>query len=61
MTISFLKPARLPGAFIVRARVVKKQGRKLWVRGTLEDGDGEVKAESEALLMDQTPGRRSKL
>ena len=41
MTTSFLRPVKLPGPVIVRSRVVRKQGRKIYVRGTIEDGDGE--------------------
>jgi acyl-coenzyme A thioesterase PaaI-like protein len=41
MTTRFLKPVKVPGAVMVRARVVRKTGRKIWVRGTIEDGDGE--------------------
>lgn len=41
MTTSFLKPVKVPGVVMVRARVVKKIGRKIWVRGTIEDEHGE--------------------
>ncbi|KAK4039021.1 HotDog domain-containing protein [Parachaetomium inaequale] len=41
MTTSFLSPVKLPGPVIVRSRVVRKQGRKIFVRGAIEDGDGE--------------------
>lgn len=41
MTTSFLKPITLPGIVMVRSRVVKKTGRKIYVRGSIEDGDGE--------------------
>jgi acyl-coenzyme A thioesterase PaaI-like protein len=41
MSISFLKPIKLPSVVLVRSRVVKKEGRKIYVRGTIENGDGE--------------------
>lgn len=41
MTTKFLKPVKLPGVVVVRSRVIKKEGRKIWVRGSIEDGDGE--------------------
>lgn len=41
MQTSFLKPVKLPGSVIVRSRVVRKERRKIYVRGTIEDGDGE--------------------
>ncbi|AEO55269.1 hypothetical protein MYCTH_2053582 [Thermothelomyces thermophilus ATCC 42464] len=42
MSISFLRPVKLPGPVIVRSRVVKKQGRKIHVRGAIEDGEGQL-------------------
>jgi hypothetical protein len=41
MTTNFLKPVKVPGVVVVRSRVVKKAGRKIWARGTVEDGEGE--------------------
>lgn len=41
MTTRFLKPIGLPNVVLVRSRVVKRDGRKIFVRGTIEDGDGE--------------------
>ena len=41
MTTKYLKPVKLPSIVVVRARVVKKDGRKIWVRGAIEDGEGE--------------------
>ncbi|KAL2167399.1 hypothetical protein VTG60DRAFT_1349 [Thermothelomyces hinnuleus] len=61
MSISFLRPVKLPGPVIVRSRVVKKQGRKIHVRGAIEDGEGNVLAESEAVLVDKTPTMAGKL
>lgn len=37
----FRKMAKTPQVVLVRARVVKKDGRKIFVRGTIEDRDGE--------------------
>lgn len=82
MTTNFLKPIKLPCVLIVRSRVVKKAGRKIYVRGSIEDGNGEssvympffiwqgsttdrrlgnTMAESEAMLVDKTPRKTSKL
>ncbi|KAK4150921.1 HotDog domain-containing protein [Chaetomidium leptoderma] len=61
MTTKFLKPVKLPGVVMVRSRVVKVEGRKIYVRGSIEDGDGNLMAESEAMLVDKTPGKRSNL
>ncbi|KAL2255715.1 hypothetical protein VTK26DRAFT_2826 [Humicola hyalothermophila] len=42
MGFTFLKPVKVPGIVLVRSRVVKKDGRKIFVRGAIEDGDGEI-------------------
>ncbi len=41
MSTNFLKPVTLPNVVVVKARVVKKAGRKIWVRGAIEDGEGQ--------------------
>ncbi|KAL2158997.1 hypothetical protein VTH06DRAFT_3028 [Thermothelomyces fergusii] len=61
MSITFLRPVKLPGPVIARARVVKKEGRKIHVRGAVEDGEGNVLAESEALMIDKATAVASKL
>ncbi|KAL2200548.1 HotDog domain-containing protein [Corynascus similis CBS 632.67] len=55
MSISFLKPVRIPGPVIVRSRIVKKQGRRIYVKGAVEDGEGNLMAESEAVLVEKMP------
>ena len=37
----YRKPVRLPQVVLVRGRVVRKEGRKMIVRGAIEDKDGE--------------------
>ncbi|CAJ2513605.1 Uu.00g017240.m01.CDS01 [Anthostomella pinea] len=58
-TTNFRKQIRLPQVVLVRGRVVKKDGRKLHVRGTIEDKDGNVMAEGSGLWlsMGQNVGR----
>ncbi len=41
LTTNFLRPVKVPGVVVVRSRVVKKVGRKIWARGAIEDGEGE--------------------
>lgn len=52
MTTNFLKPVKVPGVVVVRSRVVKKAGRKIWARGTVEDGEGECWAVVLAMSVD---------
>ncbi|KAJ4300331.1 hypothetical protein N0V88_003004 [Collariella sp. IMI 366227] len=54
MTTTFLKPIKLPGIVLVQSRVVKREGRKVWVRGAIEDANGNLMAEAEAMLVDKT-------
>ncbi|KAK6216371.1 hypothetical protein LQW54_003574 [Pestalotiopsis sp. IQ-011] len=47
----FLKPVRAPGVVLAHARITKYEGRKAWVRGWLEDDEGAVLAEAEAVFI----------
>lgn len=40
-TTNYRRPVKTPQIVVVRGRVVKKEGRKLRVRGSMEDKDGE--------------------
>ncbi|KAI0111927.1 HotDog domain-containing protein [Daldinia grandis] len=48
---------RLPQILLVRGRVVRRDGRKIYVRGTLEDKDGTVMAEGDGVWL--AIGRKS--
>ncbi|SPQ23542.1 a637a9e9-0546-438f-856b-f130bb39db6c [Thermothielavioides terrestris] len=61
MTTKFRKPVKVPGVVVVRARVFKKEGRQIYVRGSIEDGDDNLLAEGEAMLVDKSPGQDTKL
>ncbi|KAK0672313.1 HotDog domain-containing protein [Cercophora samala] len=56
---NFRRPIKLPMAVVVRGRVIKKAGRKLMVRGCIEDKDGNIMAEGDGLWlqMDKNVGR----
>lgn len=47
----FLKPVKVPGTVLARARVTRTEGRKSWVEGWLEDESGEVLAKAEAIFV----------
>ncbi|KAK3294808.1 HotDog domain-containing protein [Chaetomium fimeti] len=61
MHTSFLKPVMLPGPVIVRSRVIRRERRKIYVRGTVEDGEGTIMAESEAMLVDKAQDKATRL
>ncbi|KAK8118522.1 uncharacterized protein PG998_003148 [Apiospora kogelbergensis] len=50
-TTNFRRPVRTPQVVLVRGRVVKREGRKLHLRGSMEDKNGEVLAEADGLWL----------
>ncbi|KAK4165864.1 HotDog domain-containing protein [Cladorrhinum sp. PSN259] len=58
-TTNYRRPIKVPQVVLVRGRVVKKDGRKIFVRGCIEDKNGNVLAEGEGLWiqMDRNVGR----
>jgi thioesterase superfamily protein 4 len=52
----FKRKMHTPGVALCRAREEKREGRKLWIRGTVEDGMGQVFAEADALFWDPGVG-----
>ena len=59
MTVRFKRPLRTPGAVLCRGWLEEGRsgGRKLFVRGTVEDGEGGVFAEGEGLWVEVPEGR----
>jgi thioesterase superfamily protein 4 len=51
LKIDYKKPLRTPGIVLCRARLEKKEGRKIWVKGQIEDGEGNVLSTAEALFL----------
>lgn len=47
----YRKPVTTPGIILARAWLEKQEGRKMWGRGVIEDGEGNVLAEGEALFL----------
>ncbi|KAK0715767.1 HotDog domain-containing protein [Lasiosphaeris hirsuta] len=46
---NFRKAIKTPQVVLVRGRVVKKDGRKIFVKGTIEDKDGNLMAEGDGV------------
>lgn len=40
-TTKFRRAVSPPQIVLIRGRVLRKEGRKIWVKGTIEDKDGE--------------------
>ena len=51
LRVDYKKPLRTPGILLCRAWGEKKEGKKLFVRGTMEDGEGNVFSTSEGLFI----------
>ena len=51
LKVDFKKPVPTPSIILCRAWLEKVEGRKLWGRGTIEDGEGVVLATGEALFV----------
>ncbi|KAI4870055.1 Thioesterase/thiol ester dehydrase-isomerase [Hypoxylon rubiginosum] len=58
-TTRFRRAVSPPEIVLIRGRVVRKEGRKLHLRGTIEDKDGNIMAEGEGLwiAMSKNVGR----
>lgn len=48
----YLKPVDIPGTFLVRVWLVKAEGRKTFVAGSIENERGEKVAEADALFVE---------
>jgi acyl-coenzyme A thioesterase THEM4 len=51
LKVDYRKPVKTPGVLLSRAWLEKQEGRKMWGRGTIEDGEGNVLADGEALFI----------
>ncbi|KAH7124589.1 HotDog domain-containing protein [Dactylonectria macrodidyma] len=47
----FLRPVKVPASYLCRAWVNKVEGRKYFLQGMIEDGDGMIVARAEALYI----------
>ena len=55
LKIDFKQPLLTPNIVVCRARLTKREGRKFWIEGTLEDGHGTVYATGECLYVRAKP------
>ncbi|KAK6586050.1 hypothetical protein PZA11_001107 [Diplocarpon coronariae] len=51
LNVTYRKPVSTPGTVLVRAWVERVEGRKIFGRGVVEDGEGVVCASGEALFL----------
>jgi thioesterase superfamily protein 4 len=55
LTVNYRAPIKTPGIVLARATINKVDGRKVWIRATIEDGEGGVFADGEALYIIARP------
>lgn len=51
LTVKYEKPMPIPGVVLCRSWVEKTEGRKVWIKGVLEDGRGVVFARGQSLFI----------
>jgi thioesterase superfamily protein 4 len=51
LKVDYRKPVKTPGVLLARGWLERMEGRKMWGRGTIEDGEGNVLADGEALFL----------
>ena len=51
LKVDYRRPVKTPRTLLARAWLEKIEGRKMWGRGTIEDGEGTVLADGEALFI----------
>ncbi|KAF8053825.1 thioesterase superfamily protein [Tricharina praecox] len=52
LNVTFRKPVPTPSVVLCRGWLVRREGRKLFIRGTVEDGEGGVYAEADSLFVE---------
>jgi acyl-CoA thioesterase FadM len=59
LTVNFKKPLYTPKVVLVRGQVVKKEGRKLSLKGSFEDEEGNILVEAEGtwIMVNRDVGR----
>lgn len=51
LNVNYKRPVMTPGIVLLRGWVDRREGRKIWGKGTVEDGNGNVLSEGEALFV----------
>ena len=57
MNIQYFERVNLPSVVLCRTVAIRKEGRKLWTRGTIEDGTGTVYSKADTLHLLEKQGK----
>ncbi|KIW83016.1 hypothetical protein Z517_02259 [Fonsecaea pedrosoi CBS 271.37] len=55
LNVTYKKPVGTPGTIMARSWITRAEGRKIWVHGVIEDGQGNVHAEAEGMWLRAKP------
>lgn len=58
MTVDYKAPIDTPGVVLCRGWAVEREGRKTWVKASIEDGSGRVLAAGKALFVSPRQGSK---
>ncbi|PSR80324.1 HotDog domain-containing protein [Coniella lustricola] len=53
----YLQPVKIPGTFLITARLTKKNGRKSYMQGVMEDENGQKVAKADGLFVELPKGK----
>lgn len=51
LSVTYERPLPIPAVVLCRSWVDKAEGRKIWIKGTIEDGNGLVFARGQSLFV----------
>lgn len=55
MTVDYKAPVDTPGIILIRSWLTEQSGRKVWMKGVIEDGKGRLCASGKALFVHPRP------
>lgn len=61
LNTKYLAPVPTPGIVLATANVVKQEGRKMWIKGTLKDSEGRELTVAECLFVQAKKDPRAKI
>lgn len=57
LNVDFRRPVLTPGVAVLKCWVGRVEGRKYWVEGQVEDGDGQVSVQAKGLWIEARPAK----
>ena len=57
LNLTYKKSVSLPSVVLCSAKATRREGRKLWVQGTIEDGTGTIFCQADAVFVTERCGK----